>query len=79
MHILINALALYKRLEKLKHLESLQEARKINIAQYQKIIYEEFLPSLLGQKIMDIYNLSINTKEIYTVSMSTLNTFKNAI
>jgi peroxidase len=34
-----------------------EEARRINIAQYQHIIYEQFLPELIGQNAFDLYEL----------------------
>ena len=34
-----------------------QEARRINIAVYQRIVYEEFLPKLLGPDLMEHYLL----------------------
>ena len=34
-----------------------QEARRITIAVYQNIIYKEFLPLLLGEKLMHQYDL----------------------
>ena len=34
-----------------------QEARKIQIAQYQNIIYGEYLPALLGDRITKLYKL----------------------
>ena len=40
-----------------------QRAREINIAQYQNIIYQEYLPSLLGEKAVskyDGYDSSVN-------------------
>lgn len=41
-----------------------EEARKINIAQYQHIIYEQFLPQLIGSYAVDLYELRPN-KEGY--------------
>ena len=34
-----------------------EEARRINIAQYQHIIYEKFLPELIGTYAVDLYEL----------------------
>lgn len=36
-----------------------QEARKINIAQWQNIVYAEFLPAILGQGVLDRFNLNV--------------------
>ncbi len=35
-----------------------QETRRILIAQWQYIVYEEYLPLLLGKRIMDQYDLT---------------------
>lgn len=51
-----------------------QEARKINIAIYQKIIYEEWLPILLGEKSKLLTFTSYNEN----VDASTLNEFSNS-
>lgn len=35
-----------------------QEARKINIAQYQHIVYNEYLPQIVGQQMTSLYELA---------------------
>ena len=35
-----------------------QEARRINIAQYQHIVYEQFVPGLIGRRAVEIYELA---------------------
>ena len=36
-----------------------QEARKINIAQWQNIVYSEYLPLVLGPHVMRQYDLEV--------------------
>ncbi|XP_050717824.1 chorion peroxidase-like [Eriocheir sinensis] len=39
-----------------------QEARRINIAQYQKMVYTEFLPHLIGRRKMRVMGLDLLTE-----------------
>ncbi|XP_054708998.1 uncharacterized protein LOC129218700 isoform X2 [Uloborus diversus] len=57
-----------------------QEARRILIAELQHIAYNEFLPSLLGDKALEEYMLKINPNETYkgyddTIDPSVYNVF----
>ncbi|XP_013392746.1 thyroid peroxidase [Lingula anatina] len=36
-----------------------QEARRINIAQWQNCVYQDFLPAIVGPKLMQLYQLNI--------------------
>ncbi|XP_022188065.2 peroxidase-like protein isoform X2 [Nilaparvata lugens] len=42
-----------------------QTARKINIATYQHILYNEFLPRLLGWNAVNLYGLKLNNQGYY--------------
>ncbi|KAK4325864.1 hypothetical protein Pmani_003568 [Petrolisthes manimaculis] len=60
-----------------------QEARRINIAQYQHIIFKEFLPLLVGRERMAHYQLEPLTSGYYqgydaTVNPGILNEFSTA-
>ena len=46
-----------------------QEARVINIAQYQQLVFREFLPALLGHHALDKYNLKLLESGYYQVSL----------
>ncbi|GFR28163.1 peroxidasin [Trichonephila clavata] len=60
-----------------------QEARKILIAELQHITYNEFLPVLLGEEALNLFQLNIEPDEYYdgydeTVNPSVLNVFGSA-
>ncbi|XP_064082488.1 peroxidase-like isoform X2 [Macrobrachium nipponense] len=60
-----------------------QEARKINIAQYQHIVYSEFLPALIGSQKMTDYRLHPEKSGYYLdynnrVNPGVLNEFSTA-
>lgn len=42
-----------------------QETRRIVIAEYQFIIYNEFLPIILGKRYMDMFNLTLSQPSYY--------------
>lgn len=42
-----------------------QEARKISVATYQHIIYNEFLPRLLGWNAINLYGLKLHSHGYY--------------
>lgn len=42
-----------------------QMARKINIAQYQHVLYNEFLPRILGWNAVNLYGLKLSTQGYY--------------
>lgn len=42
-----------------------QQARRILIAEYQHIVYNEFLPRLLGHNAMNLYGLSLEAHTQY--------------
>ena len=53
--------------------EIYEYARNINILNYQKIIYEEWLPLVIGKKIIKRYSKSkLNNNEKFEVSDSIL-------
>jgi len=43
-----------------------QEAKRLNIAQYQHIIYEEYLPLIFGPTLSSYYNLNADGYEAYS-------------
>ncbi|CAG9807531.1 unnamed protein product [Chironomus riparius] len=53
-----------------------QEARKLNIAIYQKIIYEEWLPILLGKDMVRLLEFTAYNEH---ADASTLNEFSNSV
>lgn len=49
-----------------------QEARKINIGQWQHMVYAEFLPAILGNGVVKRYNLQVPVRAIRAFSVKTL-------
>lgn len=43
-----------------------EEARRLNIAEYQHIIYEEYLPLIFGPTLTSYYNLNADGYETYS-------------
>lgn len=37
---------------------NVQEARRVMVAEWQHVVYNEFLPNLLGWRVMEVYGLS---------------------
>jgi peroxidase len=44
-----------------------QEARKINIAEWQHIVYNEYLPVTIGMATMQAYNIHIDVSISYPI------------
>jgi peroxidase len=42
-----------------------QESRRVNIAEYQHILYNEWLPIVIGDRLMDLHNLNVQQQGFF--------------
>nr|KAG5707120.1 hypothetical protein BaRGS_011831 [Batillaria attramentaria] len=55
-----------------------QEARRINIAQLQNVVYKEYLPAVLGQKVYDLFRLDKPARYDPDLNPTIINSFATA-